>query len=134
MKRNLLRITLLSLILSVVAFAGDKKDKDNKKNQDDLAAYMTFTVTKATNGKPVKYAAVILHPVDKNGKQGGGGLQLKTNEEGKAEAPGIPYGKVRIQVIAKGYQTFGEDVDVAQPNMEIAIKMKPPAEQYSIYK
>jgi Carboxypeptidase regulatory-like domain len=133
MKRNLLKLTLLAVVLSsMLAVAGDKK-KDQKDTMDSSAT-LSFTVTKDTNGKPVKYAAVILHPVNSDGKQGKGGLQLKTSEEGKATVPGIPYGKVRIQVIAKGFQTFGEDIDVAQPEQEIAIKLKPPAEQFSIYK
>ena len=133
MKRNLLKLTLLAVVFSsMLAVAGDKK-KDQKDTMDSSAT-LNFTVTKDTNGKPIKYAAVILHPVNSDGKQGKGGLQLKTSEEGKATVPGIPYGKVRIQVIAKGFQTFGQDIDVAQPEQEIAIKLKPPAEQYSIYK
>ena len=134
MKRNLLKVTLLAMVLTTLfAVASDKKKK-NDKNDMDASSTLTFVVTKASNGKPVKYAAVILHPVDKDGKQGGGGLQLKTSDEGKTSAPGVPYGKVRVQVIARGFQTFGQDIDVAQPEQEIVIKLKPPAEQYSIYK
>lgn len=132
MKRNLLKLSLLVVVLSTLfAFAGDK-NKDKK--DEDNSATLNFTVLKETNGKPVKYAAVILHEVSKEGKQSKGGLQLKTSEEGKATVPGVPYGKVRIQVIAKGFQTFGEDIDVSQPEQEVAIKLKPPADQYTIYK
>lgn len=132
MKRNLSRLAILLLLLTTaVAFAGDKKDK---KEDSDASATLNFTVTKDFNGKPVKYAAVVVHTLDRDGKQSKGGLQLKTSEEGTATVPGIPYGKVRIQVIAKGYQTFGQDIDVSQPEQEIAIKLKAPAEQYSIYK
>ncbi len=133
MKRNRARLVLLALLFtSVLAVAGDKKDKEKK--DEGGAADMSFLVVKDTNGKPVKYASVILHSVDKNGKQSNGGLQLKTSEEGKTAVPNIPYGKVRIQVIAKGFQTYGQDYDVNQPNMEITIKLKPPADQYTIYK
>jgi hypothetical protein len=41
---------------------------------------------------------------------------------------------VRIQVIAPGFKTHGEDVTVDQPNIEITIKLQKPAEQLSIYK
>ena len=60
--------------------------------------------------------------------------KLKTNNEGKAEFEGIPYGKLRIQAIAKGLQTYGEDFDISQPSHQFTIKMNPPQDQYSIYK
>lgn len=92
-----------------------------------------FTVLKDFNGKPLRNASVILHPVDKNGKQKPTGAQLKTDSHGKTSYPGIPHGKIRVQVIASGYQTFGEDYDITKDTHEIEIKMKRPAEQYSIY-
>jgi len=101
--------------------------------QDDDLASLKFVVLKDYNGKGIRNASVVLHPVEKNGKQSRGGLQVKTDAEGKANYDGVPYGKLRIQVLAQGFQTFGEDYDVNQPNMEITIKMKRPGEQYSIY-
>lgn len=125
-------ILLAVLLASVLVMAGDKNKKNAKDS--DASANLSFTVARETSGKPVKYAAIVLHAVEKSGKQGNGGLNLKTNEEGKASIAGIPYGTVRIQVIAKGFQTYGEDIQVSQPEMDITIKLKPPAEQYTIYK
>jgi hypothetical protein len=71
--------------------------------------------------------------VKKNGKQKNSGLQLKTNTEGKTSFDGIPYGALRVQVLAQGFQTFGEDYDVNKPEMEITIKLKRPQGQYSVY-
>jgi uncharacterized GH25 family protein len=85
------------------------------------------------NGKPVQNASVILHPVNKQGKQGKGGYQLKTDAEGKTNFDGVPYGKLRVQVLAQGFQTYGEDYDVNQPTTAITIKLKRPQGQYSIY-
>lgn len=98
------------------------------------ASNLKFTVLKDFNGKPVRNASVILHTVDKDGHQGKGGLQTKTNSEGKCEMPAIPYGKLRVQVIAQGMQTYGQDVEINQPEQEFVIKLKSPREQYSIYK
>ena len=86
------------------------------------------------SGKPVKNAEVVMHPVDPKGKQKQEGLELKTHDDGKAEVSGIAYGKWRIQVIAPGFKTFGQDYEVGQPNLEITIKLQKPSEQYSIYK
>jgi len=96
-------------------------------------ATMNFVVLKDFNGKPVHNAAVVLHSVSDKGKQEKGGLELKTDEEGKASYEGVPYGKLRVQVLAKGLQTFGQDYDVEQPTINITIKLKRPEDQYSIY-
>src|SRR6267154_496724 len=103
-----------------------------KKKQEPLAT-LSFVVVRDENGKPVRNAAVVMHPVQENGKQSKGGLELKTDPEGKASYDGVPYGKLRIQVLAPGFQTFGNDYDVGEPNMDITIKMKRPDRQYSIY-
>jgi hypothetical protein len=38
-----------------------------------------------------------------------------------------------VQVLATGFQTYGEDYEVNKPTMEITIKLKRPGGQYSIY-
>jgi hypothetical protein len=85
------------------------------------------------NGKPVRNAAVVMHPVDEDGRQTPQGLELKTNPEGKASYEGVPYGKIRVQVLASGFQTYGYDYDIHEPSMDITIKLKRPGKQYSIY-
>ena len=100
--------------------------------QDEMAI-MKFLVVKDYNGKPIRNAAVVLHPVRKSGKQSRGGLELKCDAEGKASFDGVPYGKLRVQVLAPGFQTFGEDYDIDQPVEEVTVRMKRPTEQYSIY-
>src|SRR5438105_13035202 len=77
---------------------------------------LRFVVVTDAEGKPVRNAEVVLHAVDKKGKQQSEGLEVKTHQDGKAEVPGVPYGKVRVQVIAKGFRTYGQDFDVSQPN------------------
>ena len=39
----------------------------------------------------------------------------------------------RVQVLAPGYQTYGEDFDINKPKMDFTIKLKRPQSQYSIY-
>src|SRR5215469_6683319 len=125
------KAAFLGLLLAILqccamaAFAGDKKDK----NFCDV----NFLVLKESTGKPVKYASVILHGVDSKGHQLHEGLQIKTDPEGNAHAPGIPYGKVRVQVIASGMQNYGEEFDLTEPAKDITIKLKQPQGQYSIY-
>jgi 5-hydroxyisourate hydrolase-like protein (transthyretin family) len=100
----------------------------------DSTAVLNMLVVRETNGKPVKNAEVVVHLVDKQGRIKQEAMELKTHDDGKADAAGIPFGKVRVQVIARGYRTFGEDYDVTQPKMDITIKLQKPREQFSIYK
>ena len=100
----------------------------------DSTAVLNMLVLRETNGKPVKNAEVVVHVVDKQGRIKQEAMELKTHADGKADAAGIPFGKVRVQVIARGYRTFGEDYDVTQPKMDITIKLQKPQEQFSIYK
>ena len=100
---------------------------------EDKYATLNFLVVKADNGKPIRNAAVVLHPLTKDGKQGYGGYELKTDPEGKASFDGAAYGKLRVQVLMRGFQTFGDDFEINQPIQDITIKLKRPQRQYSIY-
>lgn len=106
-----------------------------QKDKEDLGptCWIYFTVVRDENGKPVRNAAVVMHPVNAAGKQERGGMELKTNPEGKADFDGVPYGKLRIQVLAPGFQTYGEDFDIEKDKAEITVKLKRPHGQYSIY-
>jgi hypothetical protein len=115
------------LIAAVPTLAGDKKSDDQQM------ANLHFTVVKDANDKPVRAASVVLHAVNKNGTQANGGLQLKTDGEGNAVIEGIPYGPLRIQVLAPGFQTFGDDYEINKPEMEFEFRLKRPGEQLSAY-
>jgi Carboxypeptidase regulatory-like domain len=103
------------------------------QDDDGPSSNIRFVVVRDYNGKPVRNAAVILHPVTKKGKQSRGGLELKTDGDGKTNIDGIPYGPLRIQVLATGFQTFGEDYQIDKPETEIVVKIKRPGGQYSVY-
>ena len=121
-------IGCLVLALSFIPIASAQKDKD-----EDPVASVTLLVIKDDNGKPIRNAAVIMHPVGNNGKQGRGGVELKTDGDGKTSFAEVPYGKLRVQILAAGFQTFGEDYEVDQPKMSLTIKLKYPQSQYSLY-
>jgi hypothetical protein len=121
MKRPAVLFIIAFVLFAAVAVTAEDKSSDLK-----------FLVIRDYNGKPVRNASVILHPIDSEGKQRGG-YQLKTDAEGKTGFDGAPYGLLRIQVLAQGFQTYGEDFQINQPTTEITIKLKRPGGQYSIY-
>lgn len=85
------------------------------------------------DGKPVGNASVYVRFYT------GGGLMhhdklaeldLKTNQDGSVKVPPIPQGKILIQVIAKGWHTFGQWYDVEKNEESIEIKLEPPPHWY----
>jgi hypothetical protein len=126
--RCALSVALL-LILTTGVIAKDKKKNDTP----ETLATLHFSVVKDDNGKPVRNASIVLHAVDKDGTQSRGGYQLKTNGEGLIDDEGVPYGMLRVQVLAPGFQTFGEDYDINKLDMSIEIRLKRPTAQFSIY-
>jgi hypothetical protein len=116
------------LIFVLVSAAAAQRDQT-----PEPSATLNFLVLKEDNGKPVRSAAVIMHTVSANGKQSKGGLELKTDADGKTSFENIPYGKLRVQVLASGFQTFGEDYEVNSGKLDLTIKLKRPQGQYSIY-
>ena len=126
MKRAI-RVLAISVVIFSFLGAASARKKQNP------VANINFLVLRDENGKPIRNAAVVMHPVNEDGKQQRGGLELKTDPEGKTSYDAVPYGKLRIQVLAPGFQTFGNDYDIGEPDMDITIKMKRPGRQYSIY-
>ena len=93
-------------------------------------------VVKSQGGKPVDRASVVVrfvegHSIVKLGKAVRTTFELRTNQEGEAQVPSIPQGKIRIQIIAKGYQTFGQVFDVSEEEKKIEITLNPPQQQYT---
>jgi Carboxypeptidase regulatory-like domain len=88
--------------------------------------------------KPVDRASVIVKFVQgrdyiKLGKKIRDTYELRTNQEGEASLPEIPQGKILIQIIAKGYQTYGQTLDINEPERTVEIKLNPPQKQYSAH-
>ena len=105
----------------------------NAEKKPEQLSEINFIVLKDDNGQPVRNASIVLHQVGKDGHQAKGGLELKTDPDGKGSFSGVPYGTLRVQVIAPGFQTYGADFAVNQIQQEITVKLKRPEKQYSIY-
>jgi 5-hydroxyisourate hydrolase-like protein (transthyretin family) len=140
MKRStVFRLTVLltgfGLAVSSLASHGqtDTSSRGRHYKAPPPTGRIEVTILKDVNGKPIENAAVIFHPMQ--GEKDEGNMELKTNEDGKTTIDVLPVGgTVRLQVIAKGFQTFGDDYKVEKADMAIEIRMKRPGEQYSIYK
>jgi hypothetical protein len=100
------------------------------------AAYAKTNLTKITvsvrnqNNEPIDRAAVIVKTM--KGKRVKQSYELRTSQQGTAPLPPMKQGTFLIQVIAKGYQTYGEKFVVTEPEKTIEVKLNPPQEQFSV--
>jgi hypothetical protein len=100
----------------------------------------TEITVKLTNqyGKPVENGMVILDFLgDRKASKFGAHEKLhwevRSNMQGSTHFPSIHQGKVRVQVIANGYQTYGEVFDIQETEKLIEVKLLPPQKQYSVH-
>ena len=119
------RLTFLAALLVSLSWA------------DDAMTKLKVEV-KTLGDRPIERAAVVVNfvqgrSVAKLGKKVITHWEVRTNQEGVARIPSLPEGKVRIQVIAKNYQTFGDTFDVEGDEKTVVIKLNPPQQQYSAH-
>jgi len=137
-QRSLFRISVSAVVIGLMAVSlaanGQDSTKRGRKYKAPLpTARIEVSVVRDVNGKGIENAAVVFHPMA--GEKDEGNMELKTNEDGKAIIDVLPIGDtVRLQVIAHGFQTYGEDYKVDKAALAIEIRLKRPGEQYSIYK
>lgn len=134
--------TRICLLLAGLGLAGsllssaqtpDDNHRGRKYKTPPPASRIEVTVLRDVNGKPVENAAVIFHPIE--GDRDKGIMELKTNEEGKCIIDVIPVGDtVRMQIIARGFQTTGQDFKVDKDALKFEVRLRRPGEQFSIYK
>ncbi|MGA7568162.1 MAG: carboxypeptidase-like regulatory domain-containing protein [Terriglobales bacterium] len=124
-------ITILMIFALGFVVAGMGRAMQGQDDDEGPMSHLRFLVVKDYNGKPIRNAAVVLHPVTKKGKQAMGGLELKTDNDGRTNIDGIPYGPLRVQVLAEGFRTFGQDYEINKPELEIMVKLQRPVRQYS---
>ncbi len=126
-------LPVLAVVLGMVFAAhAQEQGRGRKYKPPPPTCKITVTVVRGYNGKPLENASVVFHPLE-NGKDKGN-LELKTNEDGKVTIDVIPVGDgLRLQVLAPGFQTYGNDYELPNDTKEIEVKLQRPQKQYSIY-
>lgn len=84
-------------------------------------------------GVKVHWSANKKHPAVRFGKAINTTFELRTNQEGEAKIPAIPQGNILIQVMAKGYQTFGQTFDIDEEDKTVEVTLNPPQQQYTAH-
>jgi hypothetical protein len=130
MRKIVLLLPAILLAFALPALPAEEED-------DDETTRIRVEV-KTQGGKPIDRASVIVRFVEgrsiaKLGKKIRTTWEMRTNQEGAARMPAIPQGKIMIQVIAKGYQTFGDTFEIDEPEKTVEIKLNRPQAQYSVH-
>jgi hypothetical protein len=104
----------------------------------DTATTKILVQVKTQSGRAIEGAEVVVHF-----NEGRSGLRLgrnvlidydlHTNQEGQAKIPAIPQGKIRFLVSAKGYQTYGQVLEIREEEKTVEIVLNPPQPQYSVH-
>ena len=93
---------------------------------------------KTQSGRPIDRAEVVVtfiqgRAIFKLGKNVRRTYDLRTNQDGEARIPSIPQGKIKILVNAKGYQTFGDLIEIDEEQKTVEVKLNTPKPQYSAH-
>lgn len=109
-----------------------KQDKKEQKSSDSLTTKIRIQVNDP-HDQPVSNASVYVRYYMSGGflrHEKLEELSFKTNQEGSVKIPEIPQGKVMIQVIAKGWHTFGMWYDMDKDQESVSIKLEQPPHWY----
>jgi hypothetical protein len=112
--------------------AVDKPSQKDDQTSDGTTTRLRIVVTN-TQDKPVGNASVYVRFNQPGGfmhKDKLAELSFKTNEDGTVKVPAVPRGKILVQVIAKGWHTFGKWYDIEKDQDTIAIKLEAPPHWY----
>ena len=93
---------------------------------------------KTQAGRPIEQAEVVVNFTEGRSALNIGrnvriAYDVHTNQDGEVKIPSIPQGKIRFLVSAKGYQTFGQIIEIKEEQKTVEITLNPPQPQYSVH-
>jgi hypothetical protein len=125
-------VFIVAAVLFLGTSLGAQKDEGKKK---DRTTQLTLQVLTGENKQPVPNAHVVVRfkegrllRTDKRVS-----WEAKTNRKGVVVFSDVPLGGIKVQVIAQGFQTYGDEHDLTKPEEEVTILLQPPKGQVSAY-
>jgi hypothetical protein len=108
------------------------RGKKDQKSNEPAKVKLKIQVT-SPDDKPIGNASVYVRFNESGGlfhHDKLAELNLKTNQDGSVKVPEIPQGNILIQVVAKGWRTYGKWYDIETDEQSIPIKLDPPPHWY----
>lgn len=124
-------IIVAALLLVATQLAG----QNAAEQKDDASTRLTLQVLNETNKQPVVGAHVVVRFTEERllRRDKRVSWEAKTNRKGEVVLSDLPTGNVKVQVIAKGFQTYGDQHDLEKPQEKFTILLQPPKGQVSAY-
>ena len=124
-------IIVAALLLVATQLAG----QNVAEQKDDASTRLTLQVLNETNKQPVVGAHVVVRFTEERllRRDKRVSWEAKTNRKGEIVLSDLPTGNVKVQVIAKGFQTYGDQHDLEKPQEKVTILLRPPKGQVSAY-
>jgi len=121
--RVLTRAALAVLLLTLPALPGAAEDDSTR---------LEIEVTAQEGGEPIANAIIYLKFKEKRTlwKDKKREWTVKSNPDGKAVVPVIPVGRVLVQVVCKGWKTYGDFHELEGPKHSLEIKLERPRKWY----
>jgi hypothetical protein len=115
--------------------ARDQNAPELSGGDSDKTTRLTVLVLDDTTKKPIYNAHVVVRfEVDRKLRRDKRvSWESKANQRGEVVLSSIPRGSVKVQVIARGYQTYGDQHEIKQPEQTVTVAMKTPSRQKSAY-
>ena len=134
-------LVAVSLFPCYAAPAQDRASIARDEKASDLAAAdekttkLTVHVLDEATKKPIYNAHVVVRfEVDRKLRRDKRvSWESKANQRGEVVLSLIPRGTVKVQVIARGYQTYGDQHELNQSEQTVVVAMKIPSGQKSAY-
>ena len=131
--RGALAVFLLMFLGFTCPLAAQSPEKEKEKSKEkESVTTLRIEVTGGEAAKPVDSASVYVKFQQERllRKDKAVEMNVKTNREGVVKLPGVPRGKVLIQVVAPGWKTFGQWYELTQDEQTIKINLQKPPRWY----
>ena len=129
-------IIVAALLLVATQLAGQKTPgQEAEAPKDDSNSRLTLQVLNESSKQPVADAHVVVRFVEERilRRDKRVSWEAKTNRKGVVVLSDLPKGKLKVQIIAKGFQTYGNEHDLQKQHEEMTILLQPPKGQVSAY-
>jgi hypothetical protein len=115
--------------------ARDKASPELPAQDTDKTTRLTVQVLDEATKKPIYNAHVVVRfEVDRRLRRDKRvSWEAKANQRGEVIMNAIPRGSIKVQVIAKGYRTYGDQHELTEPEQTVTISMQQPSGQQSAY-